>query len=242
MAIGQWCMYELGFDLEKYFRDLNSFAEKVTEVSDEKTRGWRDTYREILWQNWYGKEMEFLQACGDLVSKHRDKLQMVGNVTDILEANEFDKAQAVAVPKNIGYKIGKDEFGPGETMSPNELFTRLKKIEKKLWSIPDYPMVLSESFVIHKNPLDTKESQDHKAFAFQVGLKKKKNSPTSAPLKWRLYVHESEANLLKSFSQPKLFSASLASRYHERQQGDPEAFVSRWVGLKVLIRAHHNLK
>src|SRR5690606_39173243 len=83
-ALSQWALEEVGFDVSTLMKRMDRLAGKVRNLVD-ANGAWKRSVLKSLWGSWYGREVELLEACGEVVSAHRDSLWDIANSIDIQE-------------------------------------------------------------------------------------------------------------------------------------------------------------
>ena len=88
-ALSQWALGQVGFSYEGYFHRLDSLAPYMHRVCDPETLGWSQWAREVLWADYYGKELELFKKCAEVISDNRDRLWEIAEKHTIIESRLF---------------------------------------------------------------------------------------------------------------------------------------------------------
>jgi Fe-S-cluster containining protein len=231
LSIGQWVMEERGIDPKTYFRKIDDLSSKVEKVADASSHAWAPDIQKYLWGSWYGREIEFFRACGQLVSDKRELLWEIANETEIYEADKFDRASLRVVPKRLHGQISEDDLATGETIPPEELLRSLKKTNDRMTAIPAGRLVINPKASIEVNPLNCQESIFYKDLTHCVVLKTGRKSPE------KHFISAEAAKFLREFTAPIRISLDLLQRLQAYVAEDPLIQISQWTGKKVLITA-----
>ena len=236
-ALTQWALSELGFDLKKYYKRLDKYAKAPLTVMDPKTRGWKESVRKDLWGKHYGKELQLLKACGDLIAENRDRLWEIASKQEVMEASKFEKAQVRAVPKAYEDEIDPDDLEDteeGESASLQELFDEAKKEYKKMWKVPSR-VVLNPRAKIEPNPQDDKESKAFKNMPYVLKYLKKQGGKK---YEWRQFISQETADALTLMKKPKK-ADKISEKAPFKKIEEPEVFLAQWSSKKVLIKPNY---
>ena len=244
MALSQWALKMVGFDLKAYIRRQNRLSGKVEKVANTRhPRTWTVAARKELWGDFYGHEIETMEACAQIIREHRADLWEIANEQTILEPAAFDKAARRVVPAKYRDEIDPSDYDEGDNFLPRELVTSLAKSHKKLWEVPGVGLTptarlqLSPKAILGKNPLNDIESKDFSSCSHVVTVYDRKVALKNPELDWREFVSTEIAEALALFSKPRSVNSS-AMRLVEKTARLPGAeFLAEWLGKKVLIKA-----
>lgn len=230
MALAQWVMEQLGFDVAAYIKRHNSLAKTIKSVSDPKTGGWSEAARSHIWGKWYGREMEFYSRCGELVSEHREQLWDIANQSDILEASKFDKAMVKLVPKRLKDQLDPEDLEEGEeTILPQQLWISLRKSYDKLWKVPVQSYTLSKKVKIIPNEQKDDVSQKFSDFPYVLCFLSK------GEVDDRIFINRNQHDVLKKFETVQDMSWKfLADAYGDHYKKGKQ-FIAEMIGQKVLV-------
>lgn len=234
LALGQWCMQEAELTPKKYFKTLDSYAKRMDKAVCEVTLGWSQKALKQLWGPYYGKELEYFEACGELVSAHREKLWEIANKTDILEANVFDKASSKRVPKKYRDEIDEEDNEPGETARPKDMWKKLRSRYARLWTVPGDLLEINPKVTIGKNRRSDPEAKE--AAEDRNTVVKMPNKKDPKEYEWRRFLTTTEVKALRKFSKPRHADTELLLQLNDSLD-DPVAFLSECLGMKILVPA-----
>ena len=234
MALGQWALQQLGFDVKAYMKRLDSLAKKVERASDPETGAWTPAALKVIWGKFYGHELELLRGCADLVRKHRDELWQISNTIDIQEPIKFDRAAVKVVPRKYRSEIDAEYFETGDTSPPRDIWRGFKTLAKNLWALPTGSLVFSPRARILPNPQDDDQG---KAFSNCTHMVEFRSRRDAKEFEWREYIPTDKAMGLLWFSRKRKISDELVERLSGMIKQDAKQFISEWAGKKVLISA-----
>ena len=234
LALSQWCLSEIGFDVTAYFKRMDDLAAEIHEVTDPATNGWSDEHLDYLWGDKRGRELETYAQCAALVSKNRHDLWEIACRSDILEASQFDQASIEVVPKEYQDEIDEEDFEPGETTPPYKLWQQTMTDHRKLWRLPSAPLVLNKRISFHDNEEDSEESQYYKDQTVEMQFGKRKSGKK---YKWRHFMSAEESEGLKYFDRPRVLSRHTLAELKELIGGEPRDFICEWYARDVLVES-----
>jgi Fe-S-cluster containining protein len=132
MALDQWCLEQLGFDVPAYIERLAGLVPQMDEVSRKKDAAWSAMARRAAWGDWYGRELEIYRACAQLVKKHESELLALVEAQKIREADAFEIAATKLVPQKHRGEI-EDDYDPDRVpYKPSRLWKAVEKAQAKL--------------------------------------------------------------------------------------------------------------
>ena len=150
IALSQWCLSEIGFDLESYTSRYNQLGSDIGSVSG-KAGGFSEEALKALWGEWYGREEELYLESAGLVSKYRDVLFEIASEFGICEAKDYDFAVLKSVPGRLAHQIDEEEWDQdGEAISPADLWRTCRKRYEKVWSWSKKPLQLNSKAQIRE--------------------------------------------------------------------------------------------
>lgn len=196
MGLGQWALEQAGFDLNAYFKTFDRLAPRINKVSSRE--GWQDEALQELWGDWFGRELELMQASAAAVVQHRDKLWEIANTYPIRESHAFDKAMVRAVPRRLKDQVDPEDLDaePGDAAKPRDLWQHCLKSYAKLWDLPEGYFALASRIDIALNPRNDDESQFYKDMDFCLTVFVRKDSKT---VDWRLFITSAQREILELF-------------------------------------------
>lgn len=234
MAIGQWSLQMVGFDLERYFKTFDRLAPRIQDVSE--GGGWSQPALEQLWADWYGREIELLRAAAAVVIEHREQLWDIANSFPIRDSRAFDKAMVRAVPKRLKDQIDPEDLDDeaDEAARPRDLWLNCLKSYHKLWDLPEGYYYLNPRVSLQPNHKDDAESQYYGAQEFCLNFYLRKDGKN---LEWRQFISRPQKELLGQFQEE---AHQLDWRFLVREDlrnfTGLKEFLSEMLAQKVLIK------
>ena len=163
MALSQWAMTFIGFDIEAYMKRYDSLAKKFDSITNAETKGWSEQALKHLWGEWYGKELEFYRLCAKAIMDHIDVLWEIASETDIIEASKFDRVMHKKVPEQLKSQIEPEDLEEGEPAELSELWDDFDTSYNELWTPIEYAEYeWAENIEIIKNPKKSTEDKYNK--------------------------------------------------------------------------------
>lgn len=231
-AIGQWAMRQMDFSAEGYIRRVDSLSDQIESLTDPVTGGWTQTARQKLWGDWFGREVEFYQACGEWARKYQDVLWEVAQGEDILESRRFENALIRWLPQSDEAEDEAMDSDEGEPWTPQELWDVVLKSYHKLWHIPESPLVLHQRVKIEKNPLVSQRDQDHRHKPY---LLIKAGTKRRSDYECFLYLDEDEYAVLQGFQVPTCIDWQVLSSPQARRLQNSRGFLAESIGQGILV-------
>ena len=222
MALSQWCMRQVGFDVEDYIKRYESLRTSIKSVS-RKDHGLSKDALKTLWGPWFGKELSFYERCGELVSEHRHLLWEIARSEPILEAKGFDRALLKMVPKTLASQVDEEEWEDGEPVSPDELWQECLKSYYKLWQLPLNPLRLAR-----RAEFVEEEGKTFLCMRTRVGAK---DNDFKVPLT------PSEAEVLRSFKDPQAVTWDFFKTDQVKQLSNVKNWLAELFARRVLVKA-----
>jgi Fe-S-cluster containining protein len=233
MALGQWALTQQGFDVEEMMKRINGLAAKVERTSDPQTGAWTPAARKVIWGRHYGREIELLQGCADLVRQNRDHLWKIANDIEILEPHRFDRAAVKVVPRKYRSEIDADYFETGDTAPPRDIWQSLVKLHRGLWKLPDGSLELSPRARIMTNPRDDETARAFGDCSHLVEFRARKNAREP---EWKEFIHSGPATALAWFTRKRRVNEESLGHLATLMDQNPATFIAEWLGKKVLVR------
>jgi Fe-S-cluster containining protein len=134
LALGQWALTEVGFDVPAYIARMNRMAPAVASTVA-ANRGWSVKARREAWGKDFGRELAIYAACAEKIRGQRESLWAIANRAPILEADAFEMACETLVGEKYRDQIEDDwSDGERETVPPKELWRTVRRRHLKLWN------------------------------------------------------------------------------------------------------------
>lgn len=217
MALGQWALREIGFDLERYFATLNSLAPRLAQSSAEN--GWSAEALDLLWGSWKGRELFLLRESAAAIVSQRTNLWTIANQQTrlLLRADAFE----AALDKCAGIDAEDDD---AVNFSAADSWANCQEVHALLWSWPSGPCRLSPHASFTANTLRSDEERYHAAKPYFLEYR------FGDDLQWRLAVSGAERDLLLRFRDaPQSLGEGLTGAAEEA-----ETFLREMLNRKVL--------
>lgn len=233
IALSQWCLHELGFDLAAYIKAYDRLARNIKKASDPQTGGLTRSAQQTLWGAYFGRERELYRACAQLISEHRDVLWEIASSFEIRESKKFDQATTNLVPAELQEQIDDDDLDDDqEAISCQELWQTMQRRYRSLWQLPQKPLKLSSRVMISPNPKDTPRDQQNANKPFLLQLL---SAPRSKDEDFRAYLTFDEARLLECFTTGQAIDWRLLASEPARALTNPRKFLAEASGNRILI-------
>ena len=91
-ALSQWALQEVGFDLDAYFSRFDELALRLSDCNQEGGPAWSEWARQLLFQDYFGREVELFKACAQLVFDHRERLFDIASTFPLRQTEGYDRA------------------------------------------------------------------------------------------------------------------------------------------------------
>ncbi len=230
MSLAQWAMEQLEFDVKSYIKRVNSLAKKIKLVSDPETGGWSEEARSYIWGSWFGRELEFFEACGELIRNYRDQLWDIANQSDIREASKFDRAMVKMVPKSLNDQLDPADLEEGgDTILPQELWKDCRKSHQKIWKLPVRNYILSRKVKIMANELDDQVAQKFSDYPYVICFLSK------GKVEDRVFINQNKHDVLKKFASSQSIGWKFLTDVFGDDYLDGKKFISEMIAQKVII-------
>ena len=234
MALAQWAMEQLDFSVDDYVQRMNKLAKNIKKTASEDGQGWSLESRKLLWGEWFGRELEFFEACGRLISENRDFLWEIANNVDIKEASKFDQAMVQSVPEELEDQVDPtDHEEDAETAPPQDLWDDALKAYHKIWKTPIGEYVLHHKISLSENPKDDDMSMKYQDMDYVVARHKGKKNKVD----WRLFVTAEQYEALRRFKSAQGIVWELLSSPEFKRLKSPQEFIQEMIAKKILIKA-----
>lgn len=236
-ALGQWALRRMGFSLDAYLESMNGLGAQIDNLSDPRTGGWTEASRKLLWGDWFGRELEFYQQCGQWIERHQDVLWEIAGDEDIRECRTFENALERWLPQgdDKGQSVdddSDDSVDEGEPWSVQELWQIVQKTHDKMWKLPLQPVQWHVRVTVGPNPMTSERDRDHagKPYRLIKASRRKKDSDEAF-----LYLTEPEYQLLLALQKPTLIDWRLLSSPMARGISDCRGFLAECLGQEILM-------
>ena len=234
IALSQWCLEELGYDVKGYARRLSSLAKNIKNVSDPKSHGFTAKALKTIWGDLYGKELETYKKCAELVSENRDYLWEIACDTKIFDAEDFDQAILKNVPKSLQHQIDEEEWETGcEASLPQDLWRELRKNYYKLWQLPTHPVTLNRKIEILENKAASASDIVYKKQPFKLHMRERRGSKEDD---FVLYLSKNESEILETFREPRTIDWRFLAGDLAKAHPDVKSFLMEASAKKILVR------
>lgn len=233
MALSQWALQAVGFDLNAYFKAFDSLSRGMAQVSGPK--GWQKEALAALWGPWRGREKELMRSCAAIVVKNRTRLWEIANTQPIGESKKFDKAMVKAVPKYLHEQIDAEDLeeGGGDTVRPSVIWQDCLKAYWKLWDWPSDSFTLNPKVTIVPNPRKSAEDMYYGNKDYFIEFRPRKQSKA---VDWRLGISAEEKQVLKLFDGTEQSLDFSLFEYPEAQSLENiQAFICEMLSRKVIF-------
>ena len=227
-SIAQWCMDEIGIPHERYVAQLDELSADVPSMSESDTLAWSDHVYATLWGDRRGKEIEFLEACAELVMKRRDDLYEIARNQAGRDALVYEQNVRRLIPEEQLHEAPELADENTEHRPIGSSWYKLQLAERQLWELPfrEGPVILSRAVEIIDNPRDDKWSETS-AEPFMVRSRGKEP-------KVRELFGAAEIDLLRVFERPWVFGEDLFERPEIDRLDDARGFLARCLRLGIL--------
>ena len=134
IALDQWCMAELGFDVDLFVGRMNGLAKSMPRVTRKSDGAWSAWARRIAWgPEWYGREFEFYERAAALVESRQDDLRALVEKIRIREADRFELAGQKLIPKKHRDDVEDDFDDPDRVpLKPKSLWRSVVRAHGKI--------------------------------------------------------------------------------------------------------------
>lgn len=227
-SLAQWCMDNVGLSHQAYCSQLDELSADVAAMTEPDTLAWSEHAYVALWGDWFGREMEFLEACAELVMEHRDDLYEIARLQAGRDALVYEQNVRSLIPDAQLHEAPELADEDTEHRPIGSSWYKLQLAERQLWELPfqEGPVVLSEAVEIIDNPRDDKWSEDSpELFMVRSGGPKPKI---------RELFGAEEIDLLRVFEQPRVFGEELFQRPELDRVDDARGFLARCLRLGIL--------
>lgn len=129
-ALSQWCMAQLGFDMDSYINSFNALSKNLDELHQDVA--WTESCLRSLWGDWYAKQKDFFIACAELIDDHKSELFSLAEGVKIKQPLVYDHALYDSLPQNLKRIQGKEAPPGGEPYDVGDLWYMLKLSQHKL--------------------------------------------------------------------------------------------------------------
>ena len=126
LALSQWAMEQVGFDVKGYYARLDILAGTISTVGEARNQAWSLGAREFLWgPRWFGKELDFFRSCGNVIIEQRDRLWEIVSSVNVVESEKFDIAAISVIPPEHHEQISDEDLITGGITSIKDLYDSL---------------------------------------------------------------------------------------------------------------------
>ena len=225
-ALSQFAMDRAGLPHDGYIEGMNGLAGRIADCTDPDTGLWPEAIRRQLWGDWFGREVEFFEACADVVLEHQALLYPIACRVKLRHAVEYEHAVRDWMPEDIRDSVpavAEEEYAAEPIPS---LYYKVQLASRTLWQLPfgGDPVVLAPDAAIVANPLDDENSRFHHTRPQLVKLWKD-----------RLFLHDDEAAALRLFETPRYVDGELLERPEIDRLPQPRETLAVWLRRGFLV-------
>jgi len=225
-ALAQWVMDRNGIPHDTYIERLNALADRIDTCTDPATSLWPEDVLREMWGDRFGHEVEFFEACADLVLEHRELLYPIACRMKLRHATAYERAVRDWMPADIRGSvpaISEDEYGAEPIPS---LYYKVQLASRSLWQLPfgEGPVVLASEASIVDNPRDDEVSRVRGGRASVAKLWKD-----------RLFLDVDEATALRLFEEPQYVDEQLFECAEISSLTSPRESLAIWLRRGFLV-------
>ena len=230
-ALAQWCMAEVGIDLNQYIEQLNGLASCISDVTEPDTGAWTESARQTLFGDWFGKELRFFEKCADLVMSCREDLYEIACSRALGVAFAYERAVEEGLDAEQLREIDLLPENPGQPIRVANLWYQLDLATKRLWEIPfnEAEVSLHNDVRFEKNAGDDALSAIYRDKPLYVEVPEKNGTLS------RLFLSEAEVRVLRLFGSPRIVGEALLETAEMQALDDAKAFLAECLRRQILI-------
>ncbi len=230
-ALAQWCITQLGGDLDHYFGVWDSMALELDACSDQE--GWAKSIKERLFEFWQGTDEEFFVACHKLVSDPKHDLYQIARGFQLKDSRKFNSAFYAWLPESMQTELDKPRDEIGRPIAIDTLWYELKLYHRNLWQLPfgESAHGLSSRAKLAPNPGADAVDQFYRDRPMKLTFRAS-GSPTE--IQFEIYLTHLESKALELFQKPQVFDASLFEKAEIRALKSPRTKLAEWLRLGLL--------
>ncbi len=135
-ALAQWTMNEMGYDLKQYFQTFDELGADVKRCEDPSSKAWSPYALEKLFGPWYGREVEYFEACANRVLEQKEQLYTLAQSQPLHQSPGFDEAQRQALSPVYPEELIQEALPKGRPESLASLWYSLQRSHRRLWETP----------------------------------------------------------------------------------------------------------
>lgn len=228
-ALAQWCMKQLGCDLNRYIATLNRFGGELASCGGDQG-GWHPDKIAELFDFWSGTPESFYLACHELIRDSGRDLWALAQEQDLKEAFGFHRAFFEALPDDLKKVAGAaPPAAPVGIIPLQSLWYELKLMHRNLWQLPfgGDPVVLNPRVAVTENPRSSnlEKFYDHKPFRLDFCERDQAHVA-----QFTLFIDHDEWALLQEFRQPRVIDESFMAAWPQQRRR-----LAGWLRLLILI-------
>ena len=233
-ALAQWCMGEVGIDVDAYMATLDAFEDALDAVTDTDTGAWSEEARRALFGEWFGRETRFFEQCAELVMDHRGDLYGIACRQTLRVAFGYERAVEAALPEQQLAEIDPLPKNPGDPIPIETLWYQLQLATKRLWELPfnEAEVGRHPDVAILDNPRDDVLANIHGDKPHFVVVPREPDDTEPAQ---RLFLSEAEASVLALFDPPQIIGESLLERPELTALDDAKGFLAECMRRRILV-------
>ncbi len=233
MSLSQYCMDKVGLSHKKFVASLDELSEvDIPSLSNADDLSWSEHASRTLWGDWYGREVEFFEACAQVVLDERE------NLFDI--ARTQPERNALKYEENVRLSIAEKHRHAApvvaDTNSPHrgiyEHRYKLQVLERRVWQLPIQQGLvrLSEAVEILENPRDDAWNSECPQEFMVRSLSATADSPDINQL-----YSSSQVALLRYFESPQLMNEAFFAHPLVAELEAARELLAQWLRLGILV-------
>ena len=131
-AIAQWALAKAGFNLTDYFARFNGLSQNLSLCTDPHSKAWSVEARRLLFQEWFGRELELFTLCADLVIAHKSELFTLACQQKLLQTKQYDAAAREVLLKTFAPALVRESLPEGEPVAIQDLWYSVQLAHRNL--------------------------------------------------------------------------------------------------------------
>ena len=239
-AISQWAMQQLGFDLDRYFEQLDDYQPTSPDDLDGVPLGWPDHLYHDLWQDYADRSSAYFSDLAELLHRHRGELYEIACKQPLRRPQIMESKMMQALTPELAGSLHRDErLGQGDAVRIQTLWYEFQAHHKNLWDLPIGGKMLKQ------NPhlVDIALSAASLAPGVRDVLEKQVDYVITNPnLKQAKLANivpltEVEREIWQLFKTPQQLNEELLSSLPFQRMGHATGRLAEWLRRQVLVFA-----